>query len=180
MCRRRPPSSIRWPYARLERVPHPVFPNTNLTNESTMKILRHVPAPTRVVRELHDRLAEAGQTLRDDEMPSFLLHIAAENGELTAGCKGEIAFASAHVSELWVAESHRGQGVGSALLAAAEQLARDEGCHRIHLETRNEGARRLYERTGYRVFGTLPEYAGTQSFYYLEKSLREGSADDQP
>ena len=137
-----------------------------------MEILRHIPAPTDTARELHNRLAEAGQSLRDSEMPSFSLSIVAENGELTAGCKGEIAFKSAHISELWVAENHRGKGVGSALLAEAEQLALDKGCHRIHLETRTEGGRRLYERTGYHVFGTLANYVGTQSFYYLEKPLR--------
>ena len=142
-----------------------------------MKILQSIPAPTRSARELHDRLVEADQTLRDSEMPSFLLSVTGEDGELTAGCKGEIAFASAHVSELWVSEDHRGQGLGSALLDEAEQMARAKGCNRIHLETRNEGARRLYERVGYHVFGTLPDYFSTQAFYYLEKPLRERSAD---
>ena len=90
---------------------------------------------------------------------------------LIAGCKGEIAFKSACISELRVAEIHRGKGVGSSLLAEAEYLAQDKGRHRIYLETRNEGARRLYERTGYHVIGTFANYVGTQSFYYLEKSL---------
>ena len=58
-------------------------------------------------------------------MPDFLLSV-------TAGCKGEIAFASAHVSELWVSESHRGQGVGGALFAegfATAATLREETGH---------------------------------------------------
>lgn len=65
----------------------------------------------------------------------------------------------------------RGQGMGAALLKRAEDHARDQSCIRIHIETRSEGARRLYERVGYSVFGTLPKYEGTQAFYYLEKRL---------
>ena len=154
-------------------------PASTPDNKSTMKILQSIPAATRSARELHDRLVETGQSLRDSEMPSFLLTVTGGDGKLTAGCKGEIAFASAHVSELWVSEDHRGQGLGSALLAEAEQLAQGKGCCRIHLETRNERARRLYERVGYHVFGTLPDYDGTQAFYYLEKSIQEQSDDKQ-
>ena len=49
--------------------------------------------------------------------------------------------------------------------------ARERGCDLVHLETRSETARRLYEAGGYGVFGELANYDGVQSFYYLEKPL---------
>jgi ribosomal protein S18 acetylase RimI-like enzyme len=134
-------------------------------------ITLHCPAPDAGLTALHDRLAEAGQTLRAEDMPVFLLRVDGPDGVMQAGCKGELAFRSAHVSELWVHEDLRGQGIGAALLARAEAFAVERGCTRLHLETRNEGARRLYERLGYRVFGTLADYDGAQAFYYLEKPL---------
>jgi len=129
------------------------------------------PAPASLIAAIHERLAEAGQALREDEMRPFAFSVRGSSGRLIAGCKGEIAFRSVHVSEIWVSESDRGNGLGGRLLDAAEDLARECGCIRIHLETRNERARRLYERLGFQVFGELPEYEGTNSFYYLEKRL---------
>ncbi|MCL5777662.1 GNAT family N-acetyltransferase [Limibaculum sp. FT325] len=45
----------------------------------------------------------------------------------------------------------RGRGLGSRLLGLAEEIARDEGCPAMSIivADANEGARRLYERTGY-------------------------------
>ena len=136
-----------------------------------MKIDCNMPAPEAKAKELHDNLVHAGQALSSLELTTFMLSMLDDEGKMTAGCKGEIAFKSAHVSELWVAETHRGQGVGRKLLAKAEQLAVGRGCVRLHLETRNEAARSLYEHLGYRIFGTLPDYDGDIPFHYLEKQL---------
>lgn len=45
----------------------------------------------------------------------------------------------------------RGQGIGSRLLAVAEEQAREKGFGRLSLIVfeQNEGAKRLYDRTGY-------------------------------
>ncbi|MDJ0944920.1 MAG: GNAT family N-acetyltransferase [Kiloniellales bacterium] len=136
-----------------------------------MIIRRYLPAPEDMAEELHLRLAEAGQALQDHEMPTFFLAALSDDEELLAGCKGEIAFKAAHVSELWVAHSHRGQGLGSRLLSQAETLAKDRGCNRIHLETRNPKARSLYEKLGFRIFGELPEYEGGNPLCFLEKPI---------
>lgn len=57
----------------------------------------------------------------------------------------------AYVGELVVAESHEGRGAGTALMAAAEGWAREQGLGLIVLDTgtRNERARRFYARLGY-------------------------------
>lgn len=54
----------------------------------------------------------------------------------------------------------RGKGVASALLAAAEQAARQRGCRELRLEVRidNAAAIRLYERLGYRRLARLDRY----------------------
>jgi ribosomal protein S18 acetylase RimI-like enzyme len=59
-----------------------------------------------------------------------------------------------------VAPEHRGQGLAKALLAAAERAARAHGASVMRLEVRadNAEARALYERRGYRLFGSRPAY----------------------
>jgi RimJ/RimL family protein N-acetyltransferase len=50
-----------------------------------------------------------------------------------------------------VAASHRGQGIGTALLAAAENWARGAGVTKLelHVFPHNEVAIALYEKVGY-------------------------------
>lgn len=57
-----------------------------------------------------------------------------------------------YIEALAVAESHRGQGIGTQLLAEAEAFARSRGRSRLalHVLVGNAGARRLYERAGFR------------------------------
>ena len=69
---------------------------------------------------------------------------------------------NAHVSGiagLAVAPGARGRGVASALLAAAEQHARERGARKLSLRvlSTNDAALRLYERLGFRREGTLRE-----------------------
>ncbi|MDR3387426.1 MAG: GNAT family N-acetyltransferase [Rudaea sp.] len=66
----------------------------------------------------------------------------------------------ARLYSIAVGHRARGRGLGEALLAAAERMARDCGCSRMRLEVRqdNAGAIRLYERQGYRRFGARTGY----------------------
>ncbi|HEX7731085.1 MAG TPA: GNAT family N-acetyltransferase [Rhodanobacter sp.] len=56
-----------------------------------------------------------------------------------------------HVSDLAVAPAHEGRGVGKALLAHAEQWAREHQCQLVTLAVfpGNERARKVYEAAGY-------------------------------
>jgi ribosomal-protein-alanine acetyltransferase len=66
----------------------------------------------------------------------------------------------ARLYSIAVAADARGQGIGEALLEAAERAASRRGCDRLRLEVRvdNAGAQRLYERRGYRRFGRRAAY----------------------
>jgi ribosomal protein S18 acetylase RimI-like enzyme len=59
-----------------------------------------------------------------------------------------------NVHDLAVRPGCRGQGIGEALLAAAEAEARRRGCGKLTLEVQddNHPARRLYQRVGFTDF----------------------------
>lgn len=68
----------------------------------------------------------------------------------------------------------RGRGVGGALLAAAEDAARDRGCTALRLELRddNAAARAMYGRHGYRHIGRRTAYyADDADAVRMEKPL---------
>lgn len=66
----------------------------------------------------------------------------------------------ARLTSVAVAKAGAGRGIGSQLVEAAEASARRHGCNRMRLEVRadNQRARALYERTGYALFTTVPDY----------------------
>jgi GNAT superfamily N-acetyltransferase len=54
------------------------------------------------------------------------------------------------LNDLFVAESHRGNGIGSLLLDAAETMGRNQGWKGMVLETATDNpAQKLYERKGW-------------------------------
>ena len=65
-----------------------------------------------------------------------------------------------HINNLAVRPASQGRGLGSALLSHALDEAAKEGAYRATLEVRrsNDGARRLYERFGFRVAGVRKDY----------------------
>ena len=66
----------------------------------------------------------------------------------------------AEIGKLMTRVSHRGQGIASALMAAAETLAREHGKSHLLLDTAEEaGAASLYERLGFERAGSIPHFA---------------------
>jgi len=104
----------------------------------------------------------AGLTAAD---PDRALLAAEVDGEVVGLAEAKMrrddaaGFVGAYVDELAVAESWRGRGVGTVLMAALEEWARGRGAISValdHFHT-NDGAHRLYERLGFRVRGVIME-----------------------
>jgi putative acetyltransferase len=81
----------------------------------------------------------------------------------------------AEVKRMYTRPEVRGQRVGSALLAAISDLARQKGVRTLLLETGEgpgfEGAWRLYERSGFTQRGAFFDYPDSQWSRFYEKTL---------
>src|SRR5271156_2625379 len=91
----------------------------------------------------------------------------------------------AEIAKMMTRVSHRGRGVATALLRAAEELAVARGRTLLTLDTATEeGASILYERLGFTFAGEIPDYAlkphggltGTK-LYWKRIGRRSGVAD---
>ena len=94
-----------------------------------------------------------------------------DKGRIVGGAHGDLWGRSVHISAMWVAESYRGKGHGSALLTAVENYAAQCGHLLSYLETTSFQALPFYEGLGYRVFGHLTGIAEHCTLFFLRKDL---------
>ncbi len=97
--------------------------------------------------------------------------LRSSRGEVLGGLLGFMWGGWLQVGTLWVAEVVRGQGHGTALLAAAEAYARKRGSIGISLDTFSFQARPFYERHGFVVIATQADYPPGHARYFMEKRL---------
>jgi GNAT superfamily N-acetyltransferase len=97
--------------------------------------------------------------------------VARDELGVVGGLLGQTRWKWLYVAKLWVDERGRGKGIGTQLLAAAEELARTRGCTDASLDTFEYQARPFYEKLGYELFGTLDGYPPGFRQFYLRKRL---------
>lgn len=105
-----------------------------------------------------------------NDLPVRLV-VRAPDGTVRGGLLGHTRWSWLYVAKLWVVEAERGRGLGTRLIAAAEDAARARGCTHAWLDTFEYQARPFYEKLGYRLFGTLEGYPPGYRQYYLTKPL---------
>jgi RimJ/RimL family protein N-acetyltransferase len=90
--------------------------------------------------------------------------VAVDDGRVVGWCdvnpKSHETLRHSGVLGMGVAASHRGQGLGAALLRATLEVAAASGIRRVELIVRadNAAAIRLYEKHGFELEGRLREY----------------------
>ena len=98
------------------------------------------------------------------------LTVRNEAGAIIAGLSAEGFWNVLHVDVLWVDETYRNQGYGTALLHRAEELAIESSYDFVYLSTFEFQAPWFYARHDYAVIGELPGVpAGSRRQWYCKK-----------
>ncbi|MBO4839334.1 MAG: GNAT family N-acetyltransferase [Lachnospiraceae bacterium] len=117
----------------------------------------------------------------DTEDKYLVFKITDADGNIIAGCLVYISnWKMANLDVLWVDEKHRGKGLGSALIRAAEKAARESACHTMILGTFSFQARPLYEKHGYTLCGTVRDFPRGHANYTLLKRLDQPGQEYAP
>lgn len=112
----------------------------------------------------------------DDNEPDFFREtitlLAMENETILGYITVIVDSGVAQIEPLMVAVNRKGQGIGSALLKAAEDKVQSLGVHKVWLETGSDwAAKTFYEKHGYTIRTTLPNHTGRREFVLMDKMI---------
>jgi GNAT superfamily N-acetyltransferase len=129
------------------------------------------PSPADI-SELDDRI-DAFNVERTGIEDGRLLAIVLRDGdgEVYAGLHGHSWGGCCELKVLWIADRHRGRGLGTQLLRAAEREAVARGCTCMVLTSHSFQAPGFYERHGYTRLAAIPDYPAGHSNVVLIKML---------
>lgn len=92
-------------------------------------------------------------------------------GRLVAGIRAYVFLNWMHTDVLWVAENHRGYGLGSHVLRWAEAQGKSLGARHTKLETFEWQARAFYLKQGYAEYARIDDYVPGFYLAYMKKAL---------
>ena len=115
-------------------------------------------------------------TVEQMAQPDLTLFVARDASGATLGMGALKRHASGvgEVKRMFVKPEARGLGVGGAILARIEDLARQEGVTRIVLETGSnfDAAKRVYERSGFATCEPVLDYPPSAWTAFYAKTLQ--------
>lgn len=94
-----------------------------------------------------------------------------DNDQVLGGLSGKLLYRWMFIELLAVPEQARGQGIGSRLMAMAEEWARENNCVGIWLDTFDFQAPEFYRSLGYSEFGQIDDYPPGHRRFYFQKRL---------
>ncbi|MFW9080822.1 GNAT family N-acetyltransferase [Pseudomonas sp. P2757] len=94
-----------------------------------------------------------------------------EQDVILGGLYGRFVCQWLFIDLLAVPEQGRGQGIGSKLMHMAEDLARENGCIGIWLDTFDFQAPEFYKKLGFSQFGELVDYPPGHKRHFFQKRL---------
>lgn len=108
----------------------------------------------------------------------FAATVRDSSARIIAGASGYTWGGCCHLSQLWVHESARKQGLGTSLIVAVEAHAVSKGCSQIVLSSHSFQAPDFYRRLGYVEQAVIPGYPRGHSDIHFAKRLDRHLASD--
>jgi GNAT superfamily N-acetyltransferase len=129
------------------------------------------PTPDQV-QYLEDRIYEFNSGATGITDGAYLaIFVKDERGEILAGICGNTWGGCLEVRQFWVEETRRKQGLGTKLLRAAEQEARQRGCRQILLMTFTFQAPAFYAKHGFEVIAAVDDHPCGHQNLLMRKRL---------
>ena len=160
-----------------EGVPHATIANRQDTQKAAAPAVaggphRYTGAEPGIFEAIFRALdAETAALIGHAAPEPLVIPLRDNGGAVVGGFWGCTLFRWLSVQMLFVPAPLRGQRLGSALLAEAENEARSRACLDSRVEAFDFQASAFYEKSGYRRFGVLPDFPPGHAQVYLAKPL---------
>jgi GNAT superfamily N-acetyltransferase len=136
-------------------------------------IIEAEPDPGQV-QYLEDRIYEFNSAVTGITGGEWLaIFVKDEKSRIVAGICGNTWGGCLEIRLFWVEESRRKHGLGTSLLAAAEQEARRRGCRQAVLMTFAFQAPGFYAKHGYEVVAAVDDHPRGHKNLLMRKWLAE-------
>lgn len=124
------------------------------------------------INEIHQMLKAYNLSKREmaEDIP-IGIYYEDDDGRKLAGLTGETFGNWLCIKYLYVDEKLRGTGIGSKIMEAAENEAKNRGCKYAFVDTFSFQAPAFYEKLGYKEVFALTDYPYTEERYYYTKEL---------
>ncbi|MGD6833933.1 GNAT family N-acetyltransferase [Sutcliffiella halmapala] len=139
--------------------------NLHITKETDDKKKRHV---NKMLYEYN--LKHFPEDLRG-RYQEINLYLMDEEDNVRGGLLGEICWNWLEIHILMVDEDLRKDGYGSKLMQEAEEIAVENKCDFIKVDTLSFQALDFYKKHGYEVYGVLDQVGRDHEHYFLRKVL---------
>ena len=109
----------------------------------------------------------------ENEKHALNLFALAPEGHALGGLFASTRFSWLEVHLMATKQECRGAGIGRALLAKAEAVEKGRGCRYAYVDTMQYQAPGFYQRAGYRLAGSLPDWDshGHTKFLFVKDLL---------
>lgn len=108
-----------------------------------------------------------------NDYKSIVFLLKSDMDEVCGGIIGWSRWGWAHIDNLWIKETHRGNGFGIKLLNMFELVAEERGCKMIDLDTFNFQAPEFYLKNGYKQLFVLTGIANNTTKHFFNKVLSD-------
>jgi GNAT superfamily N-acetyltransferase len=138
-------------------------------------VITSEPSPEQV-QYLEDRIYEFNSSVTGITDGEWLaIFVKDGQGRIVAGICGNTWGGCFEIRQFWVKEARRKQGLGTRLLGAAENEARQRGCRQVLLMTFTFQAPAFYAKHGFEVVAVVDNHPHGHKNLLLRKRLGESS-----
>ncbi len=106
-----------------------------------------------------------------DEFSPLRLLAHDEEGEMVGSFDGMLFWRKLHVDNLVIQPGARRSGIGTQLMQAAENLAKQKDCTGIYLDTMSFQALEFYMKLGFKKAGEIDGFENESTLYLLHKRI---------
>ncbi len=115
------------------------------------------------------------ETIKDlepeEDAIEFSVFARDKDGIIIGGLRATCFWNTLHIELLWLSEEARGVGTGSTMVEKAEQFAIEHGFEQALLESTSWQAKPFYEKLGYKLIASVPNYPKGHACHFLTKKL---------